>query len=82
MGVSYPVQDAFGGSGSWFWRWHRRNGKWGGFRVHALASVENRGGVIRIIGYSRNTDQGPRLDVYLSDAGQSFRVYLNDRELT
>lgn len=53
----------------------------GGFRVHPLASVSPRGGVIRIVGYSRGTDQGPRLDVFLSDAGQSFQVYLDGKRM-
>lgn len=80
--MTYQEQQAFmGQDGSWWWRWKRRNGKWGGFRVHRYATFENRGGLIRIIGYGRETDDGPRLDVYLSDAGRSFHVYLNDQRM-
>ena len=77
----YPEQESWSSAHSWVWRWRRRNGKWGGFRVHPVASFDPRGGLIRIIGYSRSTDEGPRLDVYVSDAGRSFRVYLNDQEM-
>lgn len=81
MSAEYAEQNAFGSSDGWYWRWKRRNGKWGGFRVHPIASFAPRGGVVRIIGYSRETNDGPRLDVYLSDAGRSFHVYLNGERM-
>ena len=77
----YSEQESWSSDHSWFWRWRRRNGNWGGFRVHPMASFDPRGGMIRIVGYNRATNDGPRLDVYLSDAGRSFRVYLDDREM-
>lgn len=79
----YADQAAFSSEHSWYWTWRRRSGKRGGFAIHRIASFENRGGVIRIVGYGTDWQGGkaPKLDVYVSDAGQSFHVYLNDKRM-
>lgn len=78
----YPEQDIGQGRHSWWWRWKRSNGKWGGIRIDRLASFEDRFGVVRIRGYGSNIDKDPRLDVYVTDAGKRIRVYLNDQEMS
>lgn len=79
--IEYDDQDVFQGNHAWFWRWRRSNGEPGGFAIHRIASVKDRGGLIRIVGYGRPIDKGPRLDVFCSDAGQSFQVYLNGKRM-
>jgi len=83
VSLHYQEQDIFEGAHSWYWRWKRRKGKWGGIAIHRLASFDNRGGVVRITGYDTNWQDGkaPKLDVYVSDAGRSMHVYLNDRRM-
>lgn len=54
----YADQAAFSSEHSWYWTWRRRSGKRGGFAIHRIASFENRGGVIRIVGYGTDWQGG------------------------
>lgn len=81
MNGEYEDQDAFPGAHGWYWTWRRRNGHRGGFAITRIASLADRGGIIRIMGYGVDANKGPRVDVFVSDAGRSLRVYLNDKEM-
>ena len=78
----YEDQDIFPGVHGWYWTWRRKNGRRGGFAITRIASLAGRGGVLRIMGYGVDANKGPRVDVYVSDAGQSLRVYLNGEEMS
>ena len=62
------------------WDWLSKTGKRIGFRVSRMARISS-GSLLRVTTYDDIND-APRLDVYLSRGGRSFRVWLNDEEIT
>jgi len=63
------------------WDWKSPAGRRVGLRVDRRVSLEGRGVVLGVTTLE-DPDVAPRLEVYLSEGGQSLRVWLDGEELT